>query len=180
MIMALGYSRLTGCEQIKTALLSTVKTTAMLMWILVGAIAFGTVLAYCGATQNISNWVVGLPLSPLGIIIAINILLLVLGMVLETGAIMMVVWPLLINIAQAMGFDLIWFAVILVIQMELGQITPPVGIVLFAMKSIAPNISVAELFKGVIPFVIILALAIAIIIAFPQIATWLPSTMKSM
>ncbi len=149
----------------------------MLLWILVGALAFGTVLAYAQLPQHLTDWVIGLPLSPIILLIAINIFLLILGCVLETGAIMMVVWPLLIMVAQAVGWDLIWFAVILVIQMELGQITPPVGIVLFGMSAIAPEVSVKDLYRGIWPFVILQCLLIVLIIIFPEIVLWLPSQM---
>ncbi|MFC1967359.1 TRAP transporter large permease [Chloroflexota bacterium] len=178
LLITIVYRRLNSWEKFKLGLQAAVKTVIMLMWILVGALAFGTVLAYGGIAENLVDWVAGLPLSPFMILVGINIFLIVLGCVLETGAIMMVVWPLLIGIAESLGFNLIWFAVILVIQMEVAQITPPVGIVLFAMKGIAPNISVGDLYRGVLPFVGILILVVVLVIAFPQIALWLPSTMR--
>jgi len=154
---------------------NTTHTTLMLLWILVAALAFGVVLAYVKVPQNLTQFVSGLPLEPLVILIILNIFLLLLGCLLETGAIIMVVWPLLIIVAQAMGWDLYWFAVILVLQMELGQMTPPVGIVLFGMRAIAPEITVREGYGGVMPFVAILVFSIGLIIAFPQIVLWLPS-----
>lgn len=175
-LIAITYRRLKW-QGLKAAGISTAKTTAMLMWILIGALAFGTVLAYAKFPQNLTKLVVELPLSPMVILFAINVFLLVMGCILETGAIMMIIWPLLIAVAKALGFDLIWFAVILVIQMELGQITPPVGLILFAMPSIAPDIRIQEVYRGIAPFVFLLIVAIGIIIIFPQIALWLPSLM---
>lgn len=176
LLMVLASRRLSW-DGLKGAWLNTAKTTLMLMWILVGALSFGTVLTYAGVPQLITEAALGAAVDPLVILIVINIFLLVMGCILETGAIMMVIWPLLILVAQAMGWDLIWFAVILVIQMELGQITPPVGIVLFGMKAIAPEVSVGDLYRGVWPFVVMQLVLIALIIAFPQIALWLPSRM---
>jgi len=176
LLIVILYRRLHWAD-IKQCWLRTAHTTLMLLWILVGALAFGTVLAYAELPQHLTELVIGLPLSPIMLIIAINIFMIFLGCILETGAIMMVVWPLLIIVAQALGWDLIWFAVILVIQMELGQITPPVGIVLFGMSAIAPEVSVTQIYKGVLPFVFIQVVVLCLIIAFPEIVLWLPSHM---
>ncbi len=172
-LIGLAYKRL-GWQNVKQACIAAGRTTVMIMWILIPALAFGTVLAYGKVTQNLAQWVIDLPVSPTMILIAINVLLFILGCILETGAIQMVIWPILIVVAQALGFNLIWFAVILLIQMEIGQITPPVAIILFAMKAIAPDIPLKDIYRGVIPYVIILLAVVILVMVFPQLALWLP------
>ena len=176
LVIALAYRRL-NWSRLKDGLFSTVRTTLMLMWILIAAIAFGQVLTYAGILHWVTQWVAGLSVSPIIVIIAIFFFLLVIGCVLETGTIIMVIGPLLISIAQAIGFDLIWFGVFFVINLEMALVTPPVGFNLFVMKGIAPDIPMGDIYRGVLPFVLCLVIGLALVVIFPQIALWLPGRM---
>jgi C4-dicarboxylate transporter DctM subunit len=175
-IIGLLYRRLSW-PKLKHAFLATIHTTVLLMWILIGALAFGQVLTYTQVLQNLVESVAALPVSPFVILLAINLFLFIVGCILETGTIIMVISPMLIAIARSLNFDLIWFGILFVINLELALITPPVGFNLFIMKSIAPQISLIEIYRGVIPYIMILILGLVLIIAFPQLVLWLPSTM---
>ena len=109
--------------------------------------------------------------------IVINLFLLVLGMFLPPVAIILMVAPIVFPILMALGFDPVWFAAVMTLNMEIGLVTPPVGLNLYIVKAIAPDIPMAAVLKGALPFVFMIALTIVIISIFPQLATWLPSMM---
>jgi len=162
----------------KKALLSCLKITVMMLMILSGATGFSEILAYTGATTNIVEIVTHLNLSPMGILIAMQIILIVLGTFLESLAIMMITIPIYLPIIKTLGFDPYWFCAIFLINMELATISPPYGLVLFTMKGVAPNYSMKDIFKASIPFNILDVLALALVMIFPGIALWLPHLVK--
>ena len=151
--------------------------TGMVFLILIGAIFFGYFLAASRLTIAMADFVVALPLPPLTVLIAILFLFLILGCVMDPFAMLMIVVPILVPIIKSMGFDPIWFGVLTVIMMELGMITPPVGMNVFIMKGVAGNVPMYDIFRGLFPFVLAMAVCVAIIVAFPQIALFLPTTM---
>ena len=112
------------------------------------------------------------------VFIAINILLLVLGCILESISIIFITLPILNPIIMKLGFDPIWFNVVMLINLELALITPPVGMNLFVLQGISPDSKMTQIIKGVIPFGIIMALEILLLCFFPEIATWLPGIVK--
>ena len=112
-----------------------------------------------------------------GIIILINILLLILGCFIPPAAVILMVAPLLLPIIQGLGFDPIWFAVIMTVNLEIGLVTPPVGLNLYIVKNIAPDVPMAHVLLGVIPFVIIDGIVIVCLCIWPDLALWLPNKM---
>ncbi len=163
---------------IKKALLSCLKITVMMLMILSGATGFSEILAYTGATARIVEVVTHMQLSPMGVLIAMQIILIVLGTFLESLAIMMITIPIYMPIIKTLGFDPYWFCAIFLINMELATISPPYGLVLFTMKGVAPGYSMKDIFKASIPFNILDVLALALVMIFPGIALWLPHLMK--
>jgi tripartite ATP-independent transporter DctM subunit len=155
----------------------TARTTAMIYVILVGAHVFGPFLARSGLPGALSDWMIGLGLGAYGTLALILLLLIVLGCFLEGFAMLVLTLPILFPTVMALGFDPIWFGVILVIVLEMGLITPPVGVNVFVVKSIAREVPLGTMFRGVLPFWGAMMVCVLLLVAFPQIATFLPQTM---
>lgn len=156
----------------------TIKTTCMIFAIMIGASLFGFVLTILDAPQALTNFVVDMQTNRWVIFVAINILLLFLGCILESVSIIFITLPILFPLIVKLGFDPIWFNVVMLINLELALITPPVGMNLFVLQGISPDSKMTQIIKGVIPFGVIMALEILLLCFFPQIATWLPTIVK--
>lgn len=156
----------------------TIKTTCMIFAIMIGASLFGFVLTILDAPQALTNFVVDMQTNRWVIFVAINILLLFLGCILESVSIIFITLPILFPLIMRLGFDPIWFNVVMLINLELALITPPVGMNLFVLQGISPDSKMTQIIKGVIPFGIVMALEILLLCFFPQIATWLPNVVK--
>lgn len=160
------------------SLMETVKTTAMIFTILIGAILFNNFLILASVPNLISGWLESLALSGIAVLLLILLIYLVLGCVFDSLAMVLLTIPIFFPIIQALEFDPIWFGIIVVMVVELGLITPPIGMNVFVIKGIAKDVPLETIFRGVFPFVIAQIILIAILILFPQIALWLPSTMR--
>lgn len=159
-------------------LCSTIKTSCMIFAIMVGAMLFGYILTVLQVPQALMSLVTEGHMNRWVILIGINIVLLILGCVLETVSIILITLPMLYPIIKALGFDPIWFNVVLLINMELALITPPVGMNLFVIKGISEDSSIQDIIAGSAPFALIMVAEIALLCFFPSIATWLPSVLK--
>jgi len=159
---------------IAESLIDTVQTTSMIFLILIGAILFSNFLSLSGTPAVIGNWITELDLTPLATVIVIVLIYLVLGAFLDTMAMIILSIPIFFPIVTNMGFDPIWFGVLVVISVELALITPPMGINVFVIKGIAEDVSLLDVFIGVLPFCAALLVLIALVIAFPPLATYLP------
>jgi tripartite ATP-independent transporter DctM subunit len=177
LVLALLNRRLTG-SLLVGALMETVKTTAMIFTILIGAIMFNNFLILSGLPDKISTWMAGLPIGGIGILLVILALYFVLGCLLDSLAMILLTIPIVFPIIQSLGFDPIWFGIIIVMVVELGLITPPIGMNVFVIKGIARDVPLETIFRGVTPFIIAQVALILLLIVFPQIALWLPSTMS--
>jgi C4-dicarboxylate transporter, DctM subunit len=163
---------------LKEAFLKTTVTTSFIVWIIVAASSFGFVLSYAQLPQKLVAWVLGMNVTPLTVIVMINLLLIVLGCIMDPAAIILVTVPIFAPIVQALGFDLVWFGVMFVVNMELAEITPPLGLNLFVMKAVAPpEVTMKDIIMGSVPFMILDLVGIALVIIFPQLILWLPSKM---
>ena len=147
----------------------------MVLFIITGAIIFGRFMAVSGLTSALAAWVDGLPLPTMAIMGVIIFMYFVGGCFMDSLALVVLTIPIIFPIVLRLGFDPIWFGVIIVLVNEMGVITPPVGTNVFVIKGIAPDIPLESIFKGIFPFLIALFICTAIIVAFPQIATFLPS-----
>jgi tripartite ATP-independent transporter DctM subunit len=170
-----------GCwrwGEMKAILGGTVRESTMVMMIIAMSFLYTYVMSYLHITQEVATWMVALPLGKWGFFIAANILLVVLGFFLPPVAIILMVTPVILPALKAHGIDLVWFGVIMTILMEMGLIHPPVGLNLFVINSIAPDIKLSEIIWGTLPFIVLMVLAIALLAFFPDIAMWLPNNVK--
>lgn len=159
-------------------LMTTVKTTSMIFAIMIGAMVFGFILTVLQVPQALLQIVTASDMNRWIVFIGINIALLILGCFLETVSIILITLPMLFPIIKMLGFDLIWFNVVLAINMELALITPPVGMNLFVIKGISEESSIQQIVRGSFPFAIIMALEILLLCFVPELATWLPDVLN--
>jgi TRAP-type C4-dicarboxylate transport system permease large subunit len=141
--------------------------------------AFSQNLAMSGASQGLIEFATSLPLTPIFIFIAMQFIVLVMGMFMEPGSILMVAIPLFLPIVYALGFDPAWFAVVLLLNIEMAVTSPPFGLVLFVMKGIAPaDTTIGDIYRGALPFLGCDLIVMVLLIAFPTIALWLPRLIR--
>ena len=159
-------------------LLETGIVTAGIFFLLISAQMYSRMLALSGLVEWGSKFVISLNFPPLAVILMFIIVWLILGCLIDSASIMLLTLPLMIPIVKELGYSLIWFGVVSVIVIEMGLLTPPFGMVVFAMKSaLGGEVKIEEIFQGSYPFLLMMALATVIIIAFPILSTWLPSLM---
>ncbi|MBL0148624.1 MAG: TRAP transporter permease [Ideonella sp.] len=162
---------------IRHALLQATRTAAAVFTVLIGALLFGYFLTITQTPQKLTGWVTGMGLNRYTVLALIMVMYLLLGCLMDAMAMIILTVPIIFPVIQQLGFDPIWFGVIIVMTVELGLIHPPVGMNVFVIKSVVQEVSFTTIFKGVIPFVITDILRLIILIAFPIIALWLPGRM---
>ena len=176
-VIGLSYRRLTW-KAVKGSFLSTCRITCFIGWILVAATVFGYILSYLQLPQKLSEWILSVTTSPAVVILGINLILIFLGCLMDPAGILLVTIPIFVPIVKAAGFDLVWFGVMFVVNTELAQITPPLGLNLFIIKGISPpEVTLKDILIGALPFMILDTIALALVCIFPEIILWLPSTM---
>jgi tripartite ATP-independent transporter DctM subunit len=159
------------------ALLETVRTSGLIFLILIGATLFSQFIAVTQIPANLTEFLTGLNLPKvvvLGIILATYI---VLGMFMEGFAMMVLTLPVVFPIITALGYDPIWFGVVMVIVLEMGLISPPVGVNVFVVKGVAGDVPMNEIFAGILPFWAAMIVTIAVLVLLPEIALMLPNSM---
>jgi len=176
LIMALFTGKL-SLHTFPKAMGDTVRTTAMLFLIIVGAAVLNPFLAMTQLPAMLGEAMTSAGFGPYGVLFLIVIAYLVLGMFMDGLAMLVVTVPIFYPIMMAMGFDPIWFGVVAVIMIEMGMITPPVGMNVFIVKGIAKDVPMTTIFKGVLPFWFAMAVSLLLIVIFPQIATFIPRAM---
>ena len=158
--------------------LKSVPTSCMIAIIIAGALLFGRVMALLQIPQALTEIVVENKMSALTFIIVMNLLMLLLGAMLETVSIVLLTMPLVTPILHALGIDTIWYGVILTVNMTMALVTPPVGMNLYVICGIRNDVKMKDVIQGVFPFIVIMILFLVATIAFPQMSLWLPSVMK--
>jgi TRAP-type C4-dicarboxylate transport system permease large subunit len=139
---------------------------------------YSRMLTMSGLAGNVTQWVSALPVPPIFIIFGFIVVFLLLGCIIDSTSIILLTIPLMHPIALKLGYDPLWFAIVSIVAIEIGLLTPPFGMVVFAMRSaIGEEVQVEEIFAGAVPFILMLGGALAVIIAFPRLSTWLPSLM---
>jgi C4-dicarboxylate transporter, DctM subunit len=142
--------------------------------IIAAAALFSYMMSLLYVSQTAAEWLVGLQLNRWVLMFLINIFMLILGCFLPPVAIILMLMPILTPVLEANHFDLIWFAVILTINMEVGLITPPVGLNLYVLRGVAPQVSLPTILRGSMPFVLIMLGFVVFMSFVPEVATWLP------
>jgi C4-dicarboxylate transporter DctM subunit len=151
-----------------------VRTSCMVIFIITGATIFGHFMAISRIPFVLVEWIEGLGLSQMGVVAMIALLFFIGGFFMDSMALIVLLVPILFPLLNNLGIDLIWFGVIIVLLGEMGVITPPVGVNVFVIKGIAPDIPIERIFKGIFPFLVALIICLIILMAFPVIATFLP------
>lgn len=178
MFLALGYRRLTF-SLVKEASLGTLLITSMIMMIAVAASFFSTVFVALGGDDVISKFFLEMPLGKWGILISVQILLIILGALIDWMSIVFIVVPLITPIAAALGFDPVWFAALVIVNLQISFLTPPFAYSIFYLKGIVPpEVTTTDIYKGVVPFVGLQTLGLALCMIFPAILTYLPGLMS--
>ncbi|HXL69391.1 MAG TPA: TRAP transporter permease [Xanthobacteraceae bacterium] len=159
------------------SLLETTRTTAAVFTVLIGALLFGYFLTVTQTPQKVTEFLTGLGIGRHGVLAVIMVMYLVLGCLMDALAMIILTVPIVFPVIKQLGFDPIWFGVIIVMTVELGLIHPPVGMNIFVIKSVIEDVKISTIFYGVLPFIITDLIRLVILIAFPIIALWLPSRM---
>jgi tripartite ATP-independent transporter DctM subunit len=177
-LLAAVYRKLKW-EMFKKTMLSSLHLTVMLLMIVTGAKCFSQVLTFTGAAGALVGFATALSLPPLLILIAMQIVLLIMGTFMDAVAILMITMPTYVPIIKALGYDPVWFAVIILLNLEVAVISPPFGILLYTMKGIAgEGTTMGDVIRASVPFMGLILLAMVLVIAFPMLALWLPGLMR--
>jgi TRAP-type C4-dicarboxylate transport system permease large subunit len=167
--LAAVYRDLTWSRFVK-ALRGTMMITVMMLTIMAGAIGFSQLLAYTGASRGLLEFVTSFDVSPMLLVILMQLVVLVLGCFMEQIAIMLITLPIFMPILKVAGIDPVWFAVITLISLEVGLMTPPFGLLLFVMKGAVPTVPMDAIWRAAVPFILIDIFAIGLLIVVPDIA----------
>lgn len=155
-------------KMVEDASLETVKVTAMVIAILIGATAFSMVFVYTGADEIVENFMLSLPGQKWGFLILSMLVIMFLGFFIDFFEISYIVVPILIPISQTIGINPMWFAILIAMNLQTSFLTPPFGFSLFYLKGVAKHIKTTDIYKGVVPFIIIQVLVLASIVIFPE------------
>ncbi|MGA8992242.1 MAG: TRAP transporter large permease, partial [Rhodoplanes sp.] len=164
-------------KDIRRSLLDTTRVTAAIFTILIGALLFGYFLTITQTPQKVTEFLTNLGIGRYGVLALIMLMYLVLGCLMDALAMIILTVPIIFPVIKELGFDPIWFGVIIVMTVELGLIHPPVGMNIFVIKSVVEDVKISTIFYGVLPFIVTDILRLILLIAFPIIALWLPSRM---
>jgi len=175
-LLSLARRRLSGAD-VLASLLQATRTAAAVFTVLIGAILFGYFLAVTQTPQRVTEFITDLGLGRYGVLAVLMLMYLALGCLMDAMAMIILTVPIIFPVVTALGFDPVWFGVIIVMTVELGLIHPPVGMNVFVIKTVVKDVSFATIFLGVLPFVATDIIRLVILIAFPAIATWLPGRM---
>ncbi|WP_117192430.1 TRAP transporter large permease [Rhizobium terrae] len=177
MVIGVVRKRL-NTKLIMRSLVESLRTSVSLFSVLIGAILFGYFLAITQSPQKLTAFLVGMDLGPYGTLTLILVIFFIAGALMDEMAMIILLVPIVFPVVTHLGFDPIWFGVIIVVACELGMITPPVGINVFVINSIAKDVKITTIYGGVMPFILTDIIRLILLIVFPMIALWLPQTMR--
>ncbi|MEM7710156.1 MAG: TRAP transporter large permease [Pseudomonadota bacterium] len=175
LILALVYRCLTWAA-LRASIRGTLRVTLMAYLIVFGSATFSQLLAFSGASGGLIDWATGFALAPVAMLLVMFAVLLILGMFMEQISIMLLTVPIFFPLATSLGFDPIWFGLVMLLALEISFTTPPFGLLLFVMKGVAPPATtMREIYGAALPFILCSLLVVALLILFPPLALWLPS-----
>lgn len=175
-IISVARGRLSGPDTLRS-LLEATRTTAAVFTVLIGALLFGYFLTITQVPQTVTEFLTGLGIGRYGVLALIMFMYLVLGCLMDALAMIILTVPIVFPVIKELGFDPIWFGIIIVMVAELGLMHPPVGMNIFVIKSVVEDVKISTIFRGVLPFIVTDILRLILLIAFPTLALWLPSQM---
>jgi tripartite ATP-independent transporter DctM subunit len=177
MLLAAAYRALT-LDNLMQALRGTAGISGMILFIIVGALTFSQILSFSGASNGVVETIADLGLPPMGLIAAMMLVLVFLGLFVEQVGMMLITLPIFMPLVQKMGVDLVWFGVMFLICMQLGLLLPPHGLLLMTMKGVAPpQVTMVHIFRAVLPYIAMSLLLLALVFFVPAIAVWLPKVL---
>jgi tripartite ATP-independent transporter DctM subunit len=159
-------------------LVESARTTAMLFTLLIAATIFANYINFTSMPGDLKEWITHLGVSPVMVVAAMMFIYVVLGTVMEELTMVLLTIPLFFPIVVALGFDPVWFGVLIVMVIQIGLISPPVGMNLFVINTLLPRVGLGNIFRGVWPFVVVQIITLGILLTFPSLSLWLPSLMK--
>ena len=172
-LLTIAFGRL-NLTTIKETVLNTLQTSAMVMFLGVSSTIYGSVLNRLGTSTLIAKSMLALPLSPTMMLIAIMVVIFILGWPLEWPAIVFIFLPILLPVVLELKFDLVWFTTLVAVNLQTAFLSPPVALAAYYLKAVAPQWSLSEIYWGMIDFMILQVIGLALLFFFPQIALWLP------
>jgi tripartite ATP-independent transporter DctM subunit len=177
-VLAMAYRKM-NAGILKSSIIGTVRITSMMFMIIVGSMTFSQIMAFSGASAGLIRVVTDLDLPPVMVLISMQVLLLFLGCFMDNLSMVMIAIPIFLPIVNALHFNTLWFSLIMLINMEMANTTPPFGLLLFVMKGVAPkNTTMGDIYKAGVPFLLCDALVMVLVMIFPQIALYLPGLIK--
>lgn len=176
-IIVLCLRRITVSSLYKT-LVRTATTTCMMILLIIGGSSLSFFVSTMGIPRQITDFLVSASMSPWIFMIVLNIIYLILGCLLDPMSILVITLPILFPVVSGMGFDPVWFGIVVTLNIEIGMITPPVGMNLFILRAVLPQLELKEIVVGSLPFVGVLIAGLAVLMLFPGLALWLPSMMR--
>jgi len=177
-IAAMAWNGKFGWDKLRSAAFDTAKVTVMLYWLFFGSSALIGVYTLAGGTQLIQDMMTNLPVSPIGVVILIMIIWIILGMFIDWIGILLLTAPIFVPVVTKLGFDPVWLGVLFCMNMQISYISPPFGPAAFYLKGVTPpGITLTDIFRSIWPYMGLQVIALGLVIAFPQIALWLPGTM---
>ena len=175
LLLAIIYRKLTW-ESFVNSVTGALRVTTMALLIIFGSATFSALLAFSGASSGLIRWATGFELDPIVMLLVMFGILLILGMFMDQLSMMLLTVPIFFPLAQTLGFDLIWFGVIVLLALEISFTTPPFGLLLFVMKGVsAPGTTMRDIYVSALPFMACAIILVGLLILWPQIALWLPS-----
>jgi len=176
-ILLIVKARMTK-QNLANTLRDSARTACFSFTILIGAMIFGSLLTISGLPGDLTKWVISLSISRHVILILILIMYVPLGAIMDCLPMILLTLPVVFPVIDSLGFSPVWFGVLVVLMSEMALISPPVGINTFIVQGVAKDVPLEEVFRGVMPFIVVMAIGVAILVAFPQIALFLPSLME--
>lgn len=177
-LAAIAYGK-GSCKAFAQALRETAKIAVMILFIIVASVTFAQILAFSGATDGLLRSIQAMQLSPFLLLLAMLGILLLLGAFMDQVSMLMITLPFYIPLANALGLDLLWFGVLLLLVMEISFTTPPFGLLLYVMKGVAPpEIGMGQIYKAALPFIALEVIVLVLLIVIPELATWLPTLIQ--
>ncbi len=176
--LAFGYRSLTF-KALRASVAGSLRVTVMAFLIIFGSATFSQILAFSGASSGLIAWATGFDASPMVMLLLMMLVLLFLGCFMDQLSMMLLTAPIYFPLAASLGFDLTWFALLMLLTLEIGFTTPPFGLLLFVMKGVAPpGTTMRDIYLAATPFILCVFVLIGLIILFPPLATWLPAAVK--
>ena len=176
-VIALFRGRLTVTITLD-ALAETGRTTAMLLALLIGSLLFANFINVARVPNEIADWFASIDVAPLTVVVICIAIYIVLGCILESISMMLLTVPVFYPVMASLGFDLVWFGIVVVVVIEISLITPPIGLNVFVLKSMLPDIELTKIFRGVLPFIAADIVRIALIVLIPSLSLFLPGLME--